>query len=66
MGTSGLGAIGTPEACAAQIERLWQQSKGGFGASLAVVIPQHLARGRIYKVDLLAHDACHRLVGVVA
>jgi hypothetical protein len=46
MGTSGLGAIGTPEACAAQIERLWQQSKGGFGASLAVVIPQHLASGR--------------------
>jgi hypothetical protein len=23
---SGLGAIGTPDACAAQIERLWQQS----------------------------------------
>ena len=31
---SGLGAIGTPEACAAQIERLWQQSNGGFGAYL--------------------------------
>ena len=31
---SGLGAIGTPDACAAQIERLWQQSNGGFGAYL--------------------------------
>ena len=26
---SGLGATGTPNACAAQIDRLWQQSKGG-------------------------------------
>jgi hypothetical protein len=26
--------IGTPDACAAQIERLWQQSNGGFGAYL--------------------------------
>jgi limonene 1,2-monooxygenase len=31
---SGLGAIGTADACAAQIERLWQQSNGGFGAYL--------------------------------
>ncbi len=31
---SGLGAIGTPEMCRAQIERLWQQSDGGFGAYL--------------------------------
>ncbi len=31
---SGLGAIGTPEDCKAQIERLMHQSKGGFGAFL--------------------------------
>src|SRR3954468_21008036 len=31
---SGLGAIGTADACAAQIERLWQQSNGGVGAYL--------------------------------
>jgi limonene 1,2-monooxygenase len=31
---SGLGAIGTPDACAEQIERLWKQSNGGFGAYL--------------------------------
>ncbi|MFQ6547596.1 LLM class flavin-dependent oxidoreductase [Aestuariibius sp. 2305UL40-4] len=31
---SGFGAIGTPEMCRAQIERLWKQSNGGFGAYL--------------------------------
>jgi limonene 1,2-monooxygenase len=31
---SGFGAIGTPEMCKAQIERLWTQSDGGFGAYL--------------------------------
>jgi limonene 1,2-monooxygenase len=31
---SGFGAIGTPEMCKAQIERLWKQSNGGFGAYL--------------------------------
>ena len=31
---SGFGAIGTPDQCRAQIERLWNQSNGGFGAYL--------------------------------
>ncbi len=31
---TGLGAIGTPQSCADQIERLWQQSNGGFGVFL--------------------------------
>lgn len=31
---TGFGAIGTPEMCRAQIERLWAQSNGGFGAYL--------------------------------
>lgn len=31
---SGLGAIGTPDMCATQIDRLWKQSNGGFGAYL--------------------------------
>lgn len=31
---SGFGAIGTPDMVNAQIERLWQQSNGGFGAYL--------------------------------
>jgi limonene 1,2-monooxygenase len=31
---TGFGAIGTPEMCRAQIERLWHQSNGGVGAYL--------------------------------
>ena len=31
---SGFGAIGTPDRCREQIERLWGQSNGGFGAYL--------------------------------
>ena len=31
---SGFGAIGTPDMVNAQIERLWSQSNGGFGAYL--------------------------------
>jgi limonene 1,2-monooxygenase len=31
---SGFGAIGTPDMVNAQIDRLWKQSKGGFGAYL--------------------------------
>lgn len=31
---SGVGVIGTPEMAAAQIERLWKQSDGGFGCFL--------------------------------
>ena len=31
INSSGLGAIGTPDACTAQIERLWQQSSGESG-----------------------------------
>ena len=33
---SGFGAIGTPDMCRAQIERLWKQSNGGFGAYLTL------------------------------
>jgi limonene 1,2-monooxygenase len=33
---SGFGAIGTPDMCKAQIERLWKQSNGGFGAYLTL------------------------------
>jgi len=34
VNSSGLGAIGTPEMCTEQIDRLMKQSKGGFGAYL--------------------------------
>jgi limonene 1,2-monooxygenase len=31
VNTSGIGVIGTPEMAAAQVQRLWDQSAGGFG-----------------------------------
>jgi limonene 1,2-monooxygenase len=34
VNTSGLGAIGTPDMCTEQIDRLMKQSNGGFGAYL--------------------------------
>ncbi len=34
VNTTGLGAIGTPDMCSEQIDRLMKQSKGGFGAYL--------------------------------
>jgi limonene 1,2-monooxygenase len=34
VNTSGVGAVGTPDDVAAQIDRLWKQSNGGFGAYL--------------------------------
>ena len=34
MNNSGLAVIGTPDQAAAQIERLWKQTDGGFGAYL--------------------------------
>jgi len=34
VNTSGLGAIGTPDTCGEQIDRLMSQSNGGFGAYL--------------------------------
>ena len=34
VNTSGLGAIGTPDTCGEQIDRLMRQSNGGFGAYL--------------------------------
>ena len=34
INSSGLGAIGTPEMCTEQIDRLMKQSNGGFGAYL--------------------------------
>jgi limonene 1,2-monooxygenase len=34
INTSGIGSIGTPDDAAEQIDRLWKQSAGGFGAYL--------------------------------
>jgi alkanesulfonate monooxygenase SsuD/methylene tetrahydromethanopterin reductase-like flavin-dependent oxidoreductase (luciferase family) len=49
---SGVGAIGTPEDVVAQIERLWKQSSGGFGAYLMMAhdFANPLATKRSYEL----------------
>jgi limonene 1,2-monooxygenase len=63
VNASGLGAIGTPEACASQIERLWQQSNGGFGAYLMLAHnwanPQATAR----SYELIAREVMPQFQG---
>ena len=63
VNASGLGAIGTPEACAAQIERLWEQSNGGFGAYLMLAHnwanPQATAR----SYELIAREVMPQFQG---
>jgi len=63
VNSSGLGAIGTPEACASQIERLWEQSNGGFGAYLMLAHnwanPQATAR----SYELIAREVMPQFQG---
>jgi limonene 1,2-monooxygenase len=63
VNASGLGAIGTPEACASQIERLWEQSNGGFGAYLMLAHnwanPQATAR----SYELIAREVMPQFQG---
>jgi limonene 1,2-monooxygenase len=63
INASGLGAIGTSEACAEQIERLWQQSNGGFGAYLLLAHnwANPLATSRSY--ELIAREVMPRFQG---
>jgi limonene 1,2-monooxygenase len=63
VNASGLGAIGTPEACASQIDRLWEQSNGGFGAYLMLAHnwanPQATAR----SYELIAREVMPQFQG---
>jgi limonene 1,2-monooxygenase len=63
INSSGLGAIGAPDACASQIERLWQQSNGGFGAYLMLAHnwanPQATAR----HYELIAREVMPQFQG---
>ena len=60
---SGLGAIGTPEACAAQIERLWQQSNGGFGAYLLLAHNWANPQATLRSYELIAREVMPRFQG---
>jgi limonene 1,2-monooxygenase len=60
---SGLGAIGTPEACVAQIERLWQQSKGGFGAYLMLAHNWANPQATLRSYELIAREVMPQFQG---
>jgi limonene 1,2-monooxygenase len=60
---SGLGAIGTPDACTAQIERLWQQSNGGFGAYLLLAHNWANPSATLRSYELIAREVMPRFQG---
>jgi limonene 1,2-monooxygenase len=60
---SGLGAIGTPEMCAEQIERLMQQSNGGFGAYLLLAHNWANPGATLRSYELIAREVMPRFQG---
>jgi limonene 1,2-monooxygenase len=60
---SGLGAIGTADACAAQIERLWQQSNAGFGAYLLLAHNWANPSATLRSYELIAREVMPRFQG---
>ena len=60
---SGLGAIGTPEQVVAQIERLIEQSKGGFGAYLLLAHEWANPQATRRSFELIAQEVLPRFQG---
>ena len=60
---TGLGAIGTPQACAAQIDRLWQQSNGGFGAFLMLAHNWANPTATLRSYELIAREVMPQFQG---
>jgi limonene 1,2-monooxygenase len=60
---TGLGAIGTPDMCAAQIERLMQQSNGGFGAYLMLAHNWANPAATHKSYELIAREVMPRFQG---
>jgi limonene 1,2-monooxygenase len=60
---TGLGVIGTPDMAAAQIERLWAQSNGGFGCYM--LLGQNWAdrEATLRSVELIAREVMPRFQG---
>jgi limonene 1,2-monooxygenase len=63
VNASGLGAIGTPEACASQIERLWEQSNGGFGAYLMLAHNWANPQATLRSYELIAREVMPQFQG---
>ena len=60
---SGLGAIGTPDMCIAQIERLRAQSSGGFGAYLLLAHNWANRDATLRSYELIARHVMPRFQG---
>jgi limonene 1,2-monooxygenase len=60
---SGLGAIGTPDDAIAQIERLQQQSNGGFGAFLQLAHDWAAPAARLRSYELFARNVAPHFQG---
>ena len=60
---SGFGAIGTPDMCTAQIERLQSQSNGGFGAYLLLAHNWANQQATLRSYELIARHVMPRFQG---
>jgi limonene 1,2-monooxygenase len=60
---SGLGAIGTPDMCAEQVERLMTQSNGGFGAYLLLAHNWANPAATLHSYELIARHVMPRFQG---
>jgi limonene 1,2-monooxygenase len=60
---SGFGAIGTPDMCAEQIDRLWKQSNGGFGAYLMLAHNWASPEATFRSYDLIARAVMPQFQG---
>jgi len=60
---SGFGAIGTPDMCVAQIERLQAQSNGGFGAYLMLAHNWADQQATLRSYELIARHVMPRFQG---
>jgi limonene 1,2-monooxygenase len=66
VNTSGLGAIGTPDMCVAQIDRLIKQSNGGFGAYLMLAHEWANPEATRRNYELIARHVMPRFQGQAA
>jgi limonene 1,2-monooxygenase len=60
---TGLGAIGTPDMCAEQIDRLMKQSNGGFGAYLLLAHNWANPAATLRSYELVAREVMPRFQG---
>jgi limonene 1,2-monooxygenase len=60
---SGIGSVGTPDDAVGQIERLWKQSNGGFGAYLQLAHDWAPPAAKWRSFDLFARHVAPRFQG---